>query len=49
MAAIWFSLVHWRIYVCLSSNFVVTFYQWWAKLLRLLTVNSLSYFVKIKY
>ncbi len=23
--------------------------QWWAKLLRLLTVNSLSYFVKIKY
>ncbi len=24
-------------------------YQWWAKLLRLLTVNSLSYFVKIKY
>ncbi len=27
----------------------VTDYQWWAKLLRLLTVNSLSYFVKIKY
>jgi hypothetical protein len=25
------------------------FWQWWAKLLRLLTVNSLSYFVKIKY
>jgi hypothetical protein len=24
-------------------------YQWWAKLLHLLTVNSLSYFVKIKY
>ncbi len=24
-------------------------HQWWAKLLRLLTVNSLSYFVKIKY
>jgi hypothetical protein len=23
--------------------------QWWAKLLRLLTVNLLSYFVKIKY
>jgi hypothetical protein len=23
--------------------------QWWAKLLRLVTVNSLSYFVKIKY
>ncbi len=27
----------------------VTFKQWWAKLLRFLTVNSLSYFVKIKY
>jgi hypothetical protein len=26
-----------------------TYMQWWAKLLRLLTVNSLSYFVKIKY
>ncbi len=28
---------------------VVTTWQWWAKLLGLLTVNSLSYFVKIKY
>ncbi len=27
----------------------MSFRQWWAKLLRLLTVNSLSYFVKIKY
>jgi hypothetical protein len=26
-----------------------SFGQWWAKLLRLLTVNSLSYFVRIKY
>jgi hypothetical protein len=28
---------------------MVRYKQWWAKLLRLLTVNSLSYFVKIKY
>jgi hypothetical protein len=33
----------------LSEISFVSFAQWWAKLLRLLTVNSLSYFVKIKY
>ncbi len=32
-----------------NMMFKVPHEQWWAKLLRLLTVNSLSYFVKIKY
>ncbi len=32
-----------------NKNYNVSCGQWWAKLLRLLTVNSLSYFVKIKY
>jgi hypothetical protein len=33
----------------ISTLSLVYTMQWWAKLLRLLTVNSLSYFVKIKY
>jgi hypothetical protein len=33
----------------LCTLLIAVDFQWWAKLLRLLTVNSLSYFVKIKY
>jgi hypothetical protein len=38
-----------RIYSADKARIYRADQQWWAKLLRLLTVNSLSYFVKIKY
>jgi hypothetical protein len=52
---IWSPPLAYHFSLCMSSQFLLSLHplmsnhQWWAKLLRLLTVNSLSYFVKIKY
>ncbi len=39
----------WTAVASMRATNLATHLQWWAKLLRLLTVNSLSYFVRIKY
>jgi hypothetical protein len=41
--------IEYKILMNITGTVSLTHNQWWAKLLRLLTVNSLSYFVKIKY